>query len=73
MTSLLLAFPVEKKTTLNADESASSGSLAMIVGALVGVLGTVVIGLVIAVVVITRRRRYATEDKSSMLVVAEDI
>ncbi|XP_068734243.1 ZP domain-containing protein-like [Montipora capricornis] len=64
---------VEKKTTLNADESASSGSLAMIVGALVGVLGTVAIALVIAVVVITRRRRYATEDKSSMLVVAEDI
>ncbi|XP_068734229.1 deleted in malignant brain tumors 1 protein-like isoform X3 [Montipora capricornis] len=51
---------VEERSNLNVADESSSSNLAMIVGALVGVLGMVAIGLIVAVVVITRHRRYAT-------------
>ena len=44
--------------------------MVMIVGVLVGVLGTVAIALIAAVVVITRRRKYAAVDKANILVVS---
>ena len=51
----------------------ASNSMVMIVAVLVGVLGTVALGLVIAVVVLGRRRRYAAVNKGAQLIVAEEM
>lgn len=45
----------------------------MIVAVLVGVLGAVAIGLIIAVIVLGRRRRYAAVNKGAALIVAEEM
>ena len=45
--------------------------MVMLVAVLVGVLGTVAIGLIVAVVVISRRR--ASVKKGAALIVAEEI
>ena len=47
--------------------------MVMIVAVLVGILGTVALGLVIAVVVLGRRRRYAAVKKGAQLIVAEEM
>lgn len=52
-------------------ESASNSSMVMIVAILVGVLGTVAIGLIIAVVVISRRRNISA--KGASLIVGEEM
>lgn len=52
-------------------ESASNSSMVMIVAILVGVLGTVAIGLIVAVVIITRRR--SIPGKGASLIVAEEM
>lgn len=52
-------------------ESSSSSSMVMIVAILVGVLGTVAIGLIIAVVIISRRRNIF--GKGGSLIVAEEM
>lgn len=47
--------------------------MVMVVGVLVGVLGTVAIALVVAVVIISRRRKCAAVDKGDLLVVTDEI
>lgn len=47
--------------------------MVMIVAVLVGILGTVALGLIIAVVVLGRRRRYAALNKGAKLIVAEEM
>jgi len=47
--------------------------MVMIVAALVGVLGTVALGLIVAVIIIGRRRRYAAVNKDAALIVAEEM
>lgn len=64
-------FAVDEKSDVAAESSSSS--MVMVVGVLVGVLGTVAIALVVAVVIISRRRKYATVDKGDPLVVTDEI
>lgn len=52
-------------------ESASNSGMVMIVAILVGVLGTVAIGLIVAVIIITRRR--SISGKGASLIVAEEM
>ena len=51
-------------------ESESTNSLVLIVAVLVGVLGTVAIGLIIAVIIFSRRRNASARGES--LVVSEE-
>lgn len=62
---------LDEKSDVAAESSSSS--MVMVVGVLVGVLGTVAIALVVAVVIISRRRKYATVDKGDPLVVTDEI
>lgn len=67
----LLFFPVVTQEESNGAEA--SNSMVMIVAVLVGILGTVALGLVLAVVVLGRRRRYAAVNKGAQLIVAEEM
>lgn len=62
---------LDEKSDVAAESSSSS--MVMVVGVLVGVLGTVAVALVVAVVIISRRRKYATVDKGDLLVVSDEI
>ena len=66
-----LFFPVVTQEESSGAEA--SNSMVMIVAVLVGILGTVALGLVIAVVVLGRRRRYAAVNKGAQLIVAEEM
>ena len=77
-TSVFLAqkrlFMRERKVTQEESSGAeASNSMVMIVAVLVGILGTVALGLVLAVVVLGRRRRYAAVNKGAQLIVAEEM
>lgn len=62
---------VDKQT--GAEAASSNSGMVIIVAALVGVLGTVAIGLTVAVVIIGRRRRYSAVNKGTALIVAEEM
>ena len=66
-----LFFPVVTQEESSGAEA--SKSMVMIVAVLVGILGTVALGLVLAVVVLGRRRRYAAVNKGAQLIVAEEM
>lgn len=61
----------EEAETTHYTESETDSNMVMLVAVLVGVLGTVAIGLIVAVVVISRRR--ASVKKGAALIVAEEI
>lgn len=61
----------EEAETKQYTESGTDSNMVMLVAVLVGVLGTVAIGLIVAVVVISRRRTSAK--KGAGLIVAEEI
>lgn len=66
-----LYFTVDKQS--GAEAASSNNGMVIIVAALVGVLGTVAIGLTVAVVIIGRRRRYSAVNKGTALIVAEEM
>jgi len=66
----LLPFSTAEKHNYES-ESASNSGMVMIVAILVGVLGTVAIGLIVAVIIITRRR--SISGKGASLIVAEEM
>merc|ERR1712168_1666226 len=61
----------EEAETKHYTESETDSNMVILVAALVGVLGTVAIGLIVAVVIISRRRTSAK--KGASLIVAEEI
>jgi len=54
----------------NYSESESADSMVVIVGVIVGVLGTVAIGLIVAVIIISRSRK--STRKGETLIITDD-
>lgn len=65
------SFLIYSAETKHYTESETDSNVVILVAALVGVLGTVAIGLIVAVVIISRRRTSAK--KGASLIVAEEI